>query len=77
MGGVDGDRFKMIRRNSLRNEVDGSFDELEEFEDRNETTVNGEPVVPHTWYVRESVVSECLRLVFVFYQDFSRSGSRN
>lgn len=40
MVGVDGERFKMIRRNSLRNEVDGSFDELEEFEDRNETTVN-------------------------------------
>lgn len=38
MVGIDGERFKMIRRNSLRNEVDGSFEELEEFEDRNEVT---------------------------------------
>jgi len=36
MGTNDGDRFKMIRRNSVRNEVDGSFEEIEEFEDRNE-----------------------------------------
>ena len=60
MVGVDGERFKMIRRNSLRNEVDGSFDELEEFEDRNETTVNGEAVVSRAWqllYVRQSVVA--------------------
>ena len=42
MGGSDGERFKILRRNSLRNEVDGSFDELEEFEDRNEITVNGQ-----------------------------------
>lgn len=38
MVGMDSERFKMIRRNSLRNEVDGSFEELEEFEDRNEAT---------------------------------------
>lgn len=36
MAGYESERFKMIRRNSLRHEVDGSFEELEEFEDRNE-----------------------------------------
>lgn len=33
---MDEERFKIIRRNSLRNEVDGSFEELEAYEDRNE-----------------------------------------
>lgn len=33
---MDNERFKILRRNSLRNEVDGTFDELEEFEDRGE-----------------------------------------
>lgn len=36
MGGPNSDRFKIVRRNSLRNEVDGCFEDLEEFEDRNE-----------------------------------------
>ncbi|CAN0533164.1 unnamed protein product [Ectocarpus sp. 12 AP-2014] len=35
---VDSDRFKGIRRDTLHNEVDGCFDDLEEFEDRNETS---------------------------------------
>ncbi|CAM9195827.1 unnamed protein product [Ectocarpus fasciculatus] len=33
---ADSDRFKGIRRDTLHNEVDGCFDDLEEFEDRNE-----------------------------------------
>ncbi|CAB1108353.1 unnamed protein product [Ectocarpus sp. CCAP 1310/34] len=33
---ADSDRFKGIRRDSLHNEVDGCFDDLEDFEDRNE-----------------------------------------
>eukprot|EP00752_Nemacystus_decipiens_P003147 g2914.t1 len=37
MGGTENDRFNMIRRHSLRNEVDGSFEELEEVEDSSET----------------------------------------
>lgn len=37
MGDAENDRFNMIRRNSLRNEVDGSFEELEEVEDSSET----------------------------------------
>lgn len=37
MGGTKHDRFNMIRRNSLRNEVDGSFEELEDVEDSSET----------------------------------------
>lgn len=40
--GAGSDRFKMIRRNTLRNEVDGSFEELEEFEDREQATPKGE-----------------------------------
>ncbi|CAM9153347.1 unnamed protein product [Ectocarpus sp. 4 AP-2014] len=35
---ADSDRFKGIRRDTLHNEVDGCFDDLEEFEDRNETS---------------------------------------
>ncbi|CAM9227382.1 unnamed protein product [Scytosiphon promiscuus] len=42
MMGSGSDRFKMIRRNTLRNEVDGSFDELEEFEDREQASPKGQ-----------------------------------
>lgn len=35
---MNNESFKILRRNSLRNEVDGTFDELEEFEDRNEAS---------------------------------------
>lgn len=35
---VTEERFKIIRRNSLRNEVDGFFEELDDFEDRREST---------------------------------------
>lgn len=37
MGDTANNRFKMIRRNSLRNEVDGSFEELEDVEDSSDT----------------------------------------
>lgn len=37
MDGTANDRFNVIRRNSLRNEVDGSFEELEDVEDSSET----------------------------------------
>lgn len=33
---MNNERLKLLRRSSLRHEVDGSFDELEEFEDRRE-----------------------------------------
>ena len=37
MGGGENERFNLIRRSSLRNEVDGSFEELEDVEDSSET----------------------------------------
>lgn len=39
-GATENDRFNMIRRNSLRNEVDGSFEELEDVEDRSESPLS-------------------------------------
>ncbi|CAM9167458.1 unnamed protein product [Pylaiella littoralis] len=47
MGGLDSERFKIVRRNSLRNEVDGSFEDLEDFEDRNEAPAGNSNWVTH------------------------------
>lgn len=46
MGGLDSERFKIVRRNSLRNEVDGSFEDLEDFEDRNEAPAGNSSELP-------------------------------
>lgn len=53
------DRFKMIRRNSLRNEVDGSFEELEDVEDRSETP----PSESESSHQRAALVGDGLAVV--------------
>eukprot|EP00903_Cladosiphon_okamuranus_P007563 g7337.t1 len=47
MDGAENDRFNMIRRHSLRNEVDGSFEELEDVEDSSETPPSNQYLLTH------------------------------
>lgn len=62
---VTDERFNLIRRNSLRQEVDGSFDELEDFEDRRHAKSECEEYVPSPGLARtrrathEYVVASC------------------
>lgn len=70
MGGssTDNDRFNVIRRSSLRNEVDGSFDELEDVEDSSEKPPSNREFSHQRLLVRNGrdaglvvVVNECGR----------------
>lgn len=68
---ADSDRFMGIRRDTLHNEVDGCFDDLEEFEDRNETSPQCESVGRALGRTREWIKSR--EEVLLFFTSYSCS----